>query len=118
MRAPVREIFLAFVILAIAARANSTEPKTGFGFGFCPAPPPPACVDDVKAYADGPVMKDCQEKVSRYVASVFAYRTCLLRETQRAVLETNTMLDRFKCGLRAKRRCSDDDMLQYSNVAR
>jgi len=111
MLAPLREGFLALLILSISpACASSTGSRVGFG--FCAPPLPPACIDDDKAYDDGPGTRDCKERVSHYVADVFAYRTCLLRETQRAVLETNTAVDRFKCGLKSKRRCRAEDMRQ------
>jgi hypothetical protein len=105
-------LFLRMGVLLLAMLVNTafaaTPPKTNFG--FCPVPWPPGCVDDAKAYGGGSATNDCQEKLSRYVASVFVYRMCLLHETQRAVLETNMMIDRFKCGLKAKHRCSDEDM--------
>jgi hypothetical protein len=111
MNVPLREGLLALVTLSISpACAGSSVPGTGFR--FCPTPVPPTCIDDDRAYDSEPEIKDCQEKVSRYAASVFAYRTCLLHETQRAVLETNTMIDRFKCGAKSKRRCSNGEVRQ------
>jgi hypothetical protein len=110
MNVPLREGLLALVTLSTSASFAGSSVR--MGFGFCPPPPPPACMDDNKVYDNGPATKDCQEKVSRYVASVFAYRACLLRETQRAVLEANTTMDRFKCGLRSKRRCTDEEVQQ------
>jgi hypothetical protein len=110
MNVPLREGFLALVTLSTSAAFAGSSVR--MGFGFCPPPPPPACMDDSKVYGDGPETKDCQEKVSHYIASVFAYRACLLRETQRAVLEANTTIDRFKCGLRSKRRCTDEEVQQ------
>jgi hypothetical protein len=108
MNMPLREGLLA---LATIWTSGAWADSSGWtGFGFCPAPQPPACIDDNKTYGNEAETKDCQEKVSRYVASVFSYRTCLLRETQRAVLETNTMIDRFKCGLKSRRRCSDQEV--------
>jgi hypothetical protein len=111
MHAPLRGEFLAVFVLSISAACASPSGSSG-GFSFCSSPVPPACIDDDKTYDDGPGTSDCQEKVSHYVASVFAYRTCLLREAQRAVLETNIRVDRFKCGLKSKRRCLDGDVRQ------
>jgi hypothetical protein len=85
MNVPLREGLLALVTLSTSAACAGSSVRTGFG--FCPPPPPPACMDDNKVYDSGPETKDCQEKVSHYIASVFAYRACLLRETQRAVPE-------------------------------
>jgi hypothetical protein len=50
-------------------------------------------------------MDTCQEDVNRYINSVGAYRLCLMRETERAVRETNGTLQRWKCGLAAKAVC-------------
>ena len=79
---------------------------------YCVPPSPPACIDDDGAYTNQARSKDCQETVSRCVDSVLAYRTCLLHETQRTVLETNMAIHRFKCGLKLKRRCGDEDARQ------
>jgi hypothetical protein len=58
-----------------------------------------------EAYSDDARIKACQDELSRYVATVAGYRTCLLQETQRAVLEMNLTIDRFKCSATAKRPC-------------
>jgi hypothetical protein len=103
------EVCLALLIAAapaVAARAaDSAE-----GFRFCAAPVPPSCAERDQAYADPGQAKACEQDIARFVASAFAYRACLQREIQRAVLETNATIDRFKCGAAAKRRCSEEDL--------
>lgn len=64
------------------------------GFAFCIAPTPPACIDAARSKADKTA---CEDLVDRYVKTVFQYRACLDAETQRAVLQSNDALDRWRC---------------------
>jgi hypothetical protein len=64
------------------------------GFTFCAPPNPAKCVDSV---SKGKSDAACEEEVRIYVQTVFAYRACLSFETQRAIRETNDLLDRWKC---------------------
>jgi hypothetical protein len=105
---PLQRGLLTLLMLSVSAGPTGSTS----GFGFCAPPSPPACIDDDSAYANEPRSKDCRESVSRYVDRFLAYRTCLLHETERTVLETNMAIHRFKCGLKLKRRCSDEDARQ------
>ena len=95
---------LAFSVL-IGAPTGASAAETRRGFSFCASPFPPSCVDADSAYDSSARLKNCQDEISRYVASVLTYRACMQTETERAILETNTVVDRFKCGMAAKHRC-------------
>lgn len=77
----------------LCARAEPARPQPGFF--FCAAPYSPACATRVgKSDAD---RKACDEAMRIYVQSVFAYRECLSREMERAVRESNDVIDIWKC---------------------
>jgi hypothetical protein len=95
---------LALLIL-VSPPVDAGSSELRIGFGFCSVPFKPACVDADSAYNTDARTKACQEEVTLYVNTVIAYRACLLREMERAVLETNNILDRFKCGIAARRPC-------------
>jgi hypothetical protein len=108
------EASLALLMLSMSvALASPSAPISGFD--FCSAPHPPACADKDEVYGDKLQTKACQDAITHFIDEVFAYRACLQREIKRAVLETNTALDRFKCGLEAKRRCSKEELLYKAN---
>jgi hypothetical protein len=89
-----------------ATAAGSKSPEVGrVGFGFCAPPYPPRCVDVPQVYTDAARVSSCEVEITRYTASTLAYRACLLREAERAVLETNSIIDRFKCGIAIKALC-------------
>ncbi len=63
-------------------------------FNFCSAPTVPKCIDKAKSKAE---KKRCEDDVKSYVGVVFQYRACLEAEIERAVLESNDALDRWRC---------------------
>jgi hypothetical protein len=69
----------------------AAEAQAAPGFTFCPAPEPPACVAAPKA------APACDAEVEAYVARVFRYRECLARETERAVAQSNDVIDGWRC---------------------
>ncbi len=72
------------------------------GFTYCAPPNQPSCVDGaLKGKSDAA----CEEEVRIYIQTVFAYRACLSFETQRAVRETNDLLDRWKCKRKSGGKC-------------
>ena len=83
--------------LAIAQRS--------MGFGFCAPPYPPRCISSPATYGSQAEIDRCQEDINRYVNSVAAYRLCQTQEIERAVRETNSTLQRWKCGVAAKALC-------------
>ena len=92
----------ALLLMVFSAHSSASELFSNaqarddrWSWGYCPPPYPPACVDTL---AELP--KDraaCEKAVDAYVASVFAYRTCLAAETERAVREVNSVLQIVKC---------------------
>jgi len=98
--------WVTFVVLVSSRAAGLPEaPDTGVGFGYCAAPYPPGCINEAQVFVDFGRIKACQEEIRHYTATVISYRACLLRETERAVLQTNKIIDRFKCGTVARRPC-------------
>jgi hypothetical protein len=99
-------ICFACCLAAAASFASGVAlAQRDLGFSFCPPPFAPKCVSNPATYATQGAMDTCQEDVNRYINSVGAYRLCLMRETERAVRETNGTLQRWKCGLAAKAVC-------------
>jgi hypothetical protein len=93
-----------------AAAAPDASPHSSLGFEFCAplicAPPfRPTCVDLDATYHDNKSIVSCQDNLTRYAENVNAYRACLFVEVERAIKETNSTIDRFKCGTSAKRPC-------------
>jgi hypothetical protein len=63
--------------------------------GYCVKPFMPPCVDALKDHPDQ--LPACERQMDVYVATVFRYRTCLTRETERAVRETNAAIAKLRC---------------------
>ena len=103
MSEPFRAFGILVLLAAWPAAANAAESSAGFE--FCARPVLPVCIESDDIYGDAARIKACQQEVSRYTANVQAYRDCLLRETEKTLLETNAMIERFKCGIQSKRRC-------------
>lgn len=97
------------LILVLIANLSSAPCRAGLddrtGFGYCAPPVPPPCIDTDETYAGPDTIRSCKEKVQRYVQTVAAYRVCLTRETQRAVLQVNERLDRYRCRSQAGASC-------------
>jgi hypothetical protein len=61
------------------------------GFDFCAPPLAPGCIN-------APAAKDaCETEVQVFIKTVFRYRACLERESERAVREANDTLEAWKC---------------------
>ena len=94
------------LLLFLSSAAFAGPLEAGRGFGFCASPLlPPQCVNAVEVYGDDARVKNCQDEISRYVATIVAYRQCTARQADILFLETNAVLDRFKCGVKLKRAC-------------
>ena len=102
-----RRLWNAPAFLLLLSSATLAGPlEAGRGFGFCASPLlPPQCVNAAEVYGDDARVKNCQDEISRYVATVVAYRQCTARQADQLFLETNAVLDRFKCGVKLKRAC-------------
>ncbi|BDV33149.1 hypothetical protein [Methylocystis iwaonis] len=80
---------IIFIFLALADRCVAGEKPSGFD--FCAPPSRPLCID-------APVAEDaCDAQVQAFIKTVFRYRECLDKETQRAVREANDVLEAWKC---------------------
>ena len=77
-----------------------------YGLGYCAPPVTPICIDAEATYKSAVASGACEIEIQRFTKDLFAYRDCLARETERAVLQTNHAIDRFKCGVQAKRKCT------------
>jgi hypothetical protein len=106
--APLFCLSLALVTPGVAAPAAQPEPVAGFD--LCWASPPPTCAGKDEVYRDEAQTKACQDEVSRFVNSTFAYRSCLERQIQRAVSQANITIDNFKCGMDAKHICIQKEL--------
>ncbi|KAF2990493.1 hypothetical protein MJC1_02255 [Methylocystis sp. MJC1] len=81
------QIFPVFLALADPCAAGEAPS----GFNFCAPPLRPPCID-------APVANDaCDAEVQAFIKTVFRYRECLEKETQRAVREANDVLEAWKC---------------------
>lgn len=76
---------------AFAFWPGAVWPQAAPGFTFCATPEPPACVDAAKA------APACDAEVEAYIARVFRYRECLAREMERAVAQSNDVIDGWRC---------------------
>jgi hypothetical protein len=81
----------AGVVAALAAWPTTALPQAAPGFTLCVMPQPPACALAAKAVAA------CDAEVEAYVGLVFRYRECLARETERAVAQSNDVIDGWRC---------------------
>lgn len=94
---PSRALDVALV-LAHAATASGALAQSSAGFRYCAPPARPACVESRAEAA-----RDCERAVEAYVATVFHYRECLARESERAIYESNDVIDQWRCRQNAGR---------------
>jgi hypothetical protein len=64
------------------------------GFTLCVPPYAPPCVDNAPK---GRANAACDEELRIYIETVFHYRECLTFEMERAIRESNDVIDRWKC---------------------
>jgi hypothetical protein len=80
------------ILLSLWPAFAMGRPTTGFT--FCARPYRPPCASILlKNYPNSA----CEEQVKAYIASVFRYRECLEKESERAVRESNELIDMWKC---------------------
>lgn len=84
-RAATALLFLTPASVCLAGEAPS-------GFNFCAPPLRPACIDAPDADEAA-----CDRDVQSFISTVFKYRECLGKETERAVREANDALEAWKC---------------------
>jgi hypothetical protein len=93
-----RRRFIGFVGPASLALVFSTGARAGddrWGWNYCAPPYRPSCVEPDKLREA--IGESCKKSVEAYVAAVFRYRTCLAKESERAVREANETIDQVKC---------------------
>ena len=97
------------IALALACQspaALAQERVTGgAGLHYCAPPHQPFCAGEEATYASEAALAACTQAYNHYVDSVFIYRSCLERETKRAVSEANEGLAGFKCRAAGRRNC-------------
>jgi len=96
-----RALFRLGVLAAAAAGAAFPAPafsQASAGFTLCVQPGQPACV-----FAPGRPAEACGRDVDAYIASVFRYRECLAKEGERAIRESNDVIDHWRCRERGER---------------
>jgi hypothetical protein len=81
----------AVALLFASLPAPCVAGETPSGFNYCAPPLRPACIDA----ADPP--DSCERDVQAFIKSVFKYRSCLEKESERAVREANDALEAWKC---------------------
>jgi len=101
-RAGRRLLFRLGGVAALAAAAASFPapafPQAAPGFNLCVQPGQPPCV-----FMPGQPAEACGRDVEAYIASVFHYRECLARESERAIRESNDVIDYWRCRERGER---------------
>jgi hypothetical protein len=90
-RVPPAAAARACVLAVLAAWPSAALPQASPGFTLCVTPRPPACALADKAVAS------CDAEIEAYVALVFRYRECLAHETERAVAQSNDVIDGWRC---------------------
>ncbi len=79
----------ATVIIFFSSVPSFAEAPSGFN--FCAAPARPVCIDAPEA------TDACEWEVQAFIKAVFKYRTCLDKESERAVRGANDALEAWKC---------------------
>ncbi|MBY6242951.1 hypothetical protein [Methylosinus sp. Sm6] len=96
-RVPPAAAVRACAAAVVAAWPMAALPQASPGFTLCVAPQPPGCALADKAVAS------CDADMEAYVARVFRYRECLARESERAVAQSNDVIDDWRCKRFAER---------------
>ncbi|BBU62649.1 hypothetical protein MSC49_25840 [Methylosinus sp. C49] len=94
---------LLFLMRLAASATAFTIPEAAYpqaapGFNLCVQPGSPPCV-----FMPGRAAEACGAEVEAYIASVFHYRECLSKESERAIRESNDIIDHWRCRERGER---------------
>lgn len=87
-----RPLSLAAALICVffsAFPCRAGEPPSGFT--YCAPPLRPACIDA----AEPP--DACEREVQAFIKTVFNYRACLEKESERAIRQANDALEAWKC---------------------
>jgi hypothetical protein len=93
------------VAIGVGAAAAQEFSPGGPGLAYCPPPSQPACTGEDATFASELALADCTRAFNRYIDSVFGYRTCLERETKRAIAQANAASAVFKCRAAGRSKC-------------
>ena len=92
---------LQFVVLDLAlvlcASGAMADDGPNLGFGYCPPPVIPSCIDRAAKTRSKRDFDACSRDVLRFTQSLGTYRTCLTRESERAIGTGNDAIARFRC---------------------
>jgi hypothetical protein len=83
---------ITFAMLALATSPVAPQPMSGFN--LCVPPTRPSCVFDPSSK---PSPDGCEREVTAYIQTVFRYRECLEKQSERAVRESNDVIDHWRC---------------------
>lgn len=92
----------AALVLALPPGAPALAEPPAPLLTYCAPPVVPVCIDGLKGHPD--LVRPCAARAEAYEASVFAYRACLNRETERAVREANGAMGKVRCA-QGRRSC-------------
>ena len=99
---------LALTFINFAAFPQVRAADSIFGFGYCAPPVVPSCVENEATFKGNKAIAACDLDMVRFERSLAAYRSCLARETERAILQGNEAISRFRC--RTGRKLPSDDV--------
>lgn len=88
---PAKRFFAVAPVFFLAFTAPGRAGGPPSGFDHCAPPLRPACIETRGA------MDACEAEVQSFIKTVFLYRACLERESERAVREANSALEAWKC---------------------
>ncbi|MBG0811455.1 hypothetical protein IY145_19060 [Methylosinus sp. H3A] len=97
-RWPSRLCGLAAGAAAVLSFPAPAFPQAASGFNLCVQPGSPPCV-----FMPGQPAEACGREVEAYIASVFHYRECLARESERVIRESNDVIDHWRCREKGER---------------
>ncbi|MCW6512477.1 hypothetical protein [Lichenifustis flavocetrariae] len=95
---------LAWLLLSGLGGAVA-EPGSVLGFGYCPPPVIPSCIERSARTRSRRDIDGCNRDVLRFTQTLGTYRTCLTRESERAIGTGNDAIARFRCLAQHGRTC-------------
>ena len=74
-------------------------------FLFCNEPREPSCVDGNGYFDDEDQFNSCKSEVENYISDVKTYTECLIEEHDKAVKQSNDVIEKFNCRAAGKSYC-------------
>jgi hypothetical protein len=94
-----RIALLALLALAVLPSASSQA------FMFCSEPREPSCVEGNGYFDDADQFNGCKSEVEDYVRDVKSYTECLTEEHDKAIRQSNDIIEKFNCSAAGKSYC-------------